>query len=75
MAKTIEVIANPMDVPQYLASNHELWFGNLLRSAGVPLSERSLKEGPRRGRLERQTLEGGSVLFRWTDEEGRQWLA
>lgn len=66
--KSIEVVIDPQRVPDHLAPHLELWFGNLLRKAGVPLYERAIAEGPHRGSLTRETLEGGSLLFRWTDE-------
>lgn len=72
MLKTIVVRANAADAPAYLRDHPELWFGNVLRRAGVPLFERSLSEGPHRGTLERESLPCGSVQFKWTDAPRRE---
>lgn len=67
--KTIEVCCDPNQCPTYLSRYPEFWLGQQLRAAGIPLFERSLQEGVHRGVLTRETLEGGSLRFRWTDEE------
>ena len=69
LAAPIEVIADPADCPAYLKAHSGFWIGQQLRKAGIPLFERALSEGVRTGTLTTQTLESGSVLYRWSPSE------
>lgn len=69
LTSAIEVRVNPSSRPAWMAEHEALYIGNELRKAGIPLFERSLEEGPRRGSLTKEVLDDGWHLYRWTASE------
>ena len=66
--KTIEVCIDPKRMPSTYDNYPDFYVALQLNKAGIPFFERSLAEGPSRGTMQATTLEGGSTLYRWTNE-------